>query len=91
VEEAVLGIVDFDDGAIGDSVCTIRDNCMQLIGTRASLVMTGEAGTTVLRLRREGAAADEIVSARDEKRPGGGIVYFFPHAPREDREAAPWF
>jgi predicted dehydrogenase len=78
-EEAVLGIVDFADGAIGeisDSVCAVRDHYTQLIGKRASLVMTGEAGATVLRLRREGTAADEIIPARDEKRPGGGIDHF---------------
>lgn len=78
-EEAVLGIVDFADGAIGeigDSICAVRDHYTQLIGTKASLVMTGESGATVLRLRREGAATDEIVSARDEKRPGGGIDHF---------------
>jgi predicted dehydrogenase len=78
-EEAVLGIVDFADGAIGeisDSVCAVRDHYTQLIGKRASLVMSGEAGATVLRLRREGAGTDEIIRARDEKRPGGGIDHF---------------
>ena len=46
-EEVVLGMVDFADGAvgsIGDSVCRIREHATLVIGSRASLAMSGEAG-----------------------------------------------
>jgi predicted dehydrogenase len=78
-EEAVVGIVDFEDGAvgsIGDSVCCIRDHYTMVIGSRASLVMAGEKDATVLRLHREGLSSPEIIPARDEKRPGGGVDHF---------------
>ncbi len=78
-EEAVVGIVDFADGAIGevgDSVCCIRDHYTQVIGSRASLVMTGEKDETVLRFHKEGAAEPRLIPARDEKRAGGGIDHF---------------
>jgi predicted dehydrogenase len=78
-EEVVLGLVDFANGAvgaIGDSVCCIRDHYTQIIGSRASLVLTGEKDQTVLRLHREGAAEAECIPARDEKEPGGGIDHF---------------
>jgi predicted dehydrogenase len=78
-EEAVFGMVDFADGAIGsigDSVCRIREHATLVIGSRASLAMSGEAGATVLRLHREGAERPETIPARDEKRPGGGLDHF---------------
>ncbi|MCX7029254.1 MAG: Gfo/Idh/MocA family oxidoreductase [Spirochaetes bacterium] len=78
-EEVVLGMVDFADGAvgsIGDSVCRIREHATLVIGSRASLAMSGEAGSTVLRLHREGSDRPEIITARDEKRPGGGLDHF---------------
>ncbi len=78
-EEAVLGLVTFVNGAmgvIGDSVCCIRDHYTQIIGTQASLVMTGEHDRTVLRLHREGQPQEELLPARDSKRPGGGIDHF---------------
>lgn len=78
-EELVLGLVDFADGAvgsIGDSVCRIREHATLVVGSRASLAMTGEAGATVLRLHREGSERPEIIPARDEKRPGGGLDHF---------------
>lgn len=56
-EEVVLGSVIFENGAIGvigDSVCCIRDHYTQIIGSRASLVMSGEHDQTVLRFHREG-------------------------------------
>jgi predicted dehydrogenase len=78
-EELVLGLVDFADGAvgsIGDSVCCIREHATLVVGSRASLAMSGEAGSTVLRLHREGSDHPEIIPARDEKRPGGGLDHF---------------
>jgi predicted dehydrogenase len=78
-EEAVLGHVTFANGAmgvVGDSVCCIRDHYTQIIGTRASLVMSGEHERTVLRLHREGQPQEEVLPARDTKRPGGGIDHF---------------
>jgi predicted dehydrogenase len=78
-EEAVLGHVTFVNGAmgvIGDSVCCIRDHYTQVVGTQASLVMSGEHDQTVLRLHREGQPREEVIPARDSKRPGGGIDHF---------------
>ena len=78
-EEVVLGNVTFENGAsgvIGDSVCCIRDHYTQIIGSRASLVMSGEHDQTVLRLHREGEQDPAVIPARDSKRPGGGIDHF---------------
>jgi predicted dehydrogenase len=78
-EEVVVGQVAFANGAIGvigDSVCCIRDHYTQVIGTKGSLVMSGEHDQTVLRLHREGAAHEEVLPARDSKRPGGGVDHF---------------
>lgn len=78
-EEVVLGNVTFANGAIGmigDSVCCIRDHYTQIIGSRASLVMSGEHDQTVLRFHREGKSEAEIIPAIDSKRPGGGIDHF---------------
>jgi predicted dehydrogenase len=78
-EEVVLGNVTFENGAmglIGDSVCCIRDHYTQVIGTEASLVMSGEHDQTLLRLHREGEQEAKVIPARDSKRPGGGIDHF---------------
>ncbi len=78
-EEVILGNVTFKNGAIGligDSVCCIRDHYTQIIGAKATLVMSGEHEQTVLRFHREGEAAAEVISAKDSKRPGGGIDHF---------------
>jgi predicted dehydrogenase len=78
-EELVFGLVDFADGAvgsIGDSVCRIREHATLVVGSLASLAMSGEAGSTVLRLHREGSDRTEELPARDEKRPGGGLDHF---------------
>jgi len=78
-EEVVLANVAFENGAIGvigDSVCCIRDHFTQIIGTQASLVMSGEHDQTVLRFHREGEREPVVIPARDSKRPGGGIDHF---------------
>jgi len=78
-EELVLGLADIADGAvgsIGDSVCRIREHMTLVVGSRASLAMSGEAGATVLRLHREGSDRSEPIPARDEKRRGGGLDHF---------------
>jgi len=78
-EEVILGQVAFANGTIGvigDSVCCIRDHYTQVVGTRGSLVMSGEHDRTVLRLHREGEPEEEAIPARDSKRPGGGIDHF---------------
>ncbi len=79
-EEIVLALVEFDSGAIGsvaDSVCGIRNHYTRIIGSKASLVMTGENEQTVCRLQREGKAEPELLAVRDQKRPGGGLDHFF--------------
>jgi len=78
-EEVVLGSMVFENGSsglIGDSVCCIRDHYTQIIGTKASLVLTGEHEETVLRYHREGRRQPEIIPARDTKRHGGGTDHF---------------
>jgi len=78
-EEVILGNVSFENGAIGvvgDSVCCIRDHYTQIIGTGGSIVMRGEHDKTVLRFHREGQQEEELIPARDSKRPGGGIDHF---------------
>jgi UDP-N-acetylglucosamine 3-dehydrogenase len=78
-EEVVLGNVVFENGAIGqigDSVCCIRDHYTQIIGSEASLVMSGEHDETVLRFHREGEWEAETLPARDAKRRGGGMDHF---------------
>jgi predicted dehydrogenase len=78
-EEVILGNVVFENGAIGqigDSVCCIRNHYTQIIGSAASLVMTGEHDETVLCFHREGSREAEILTARDTKRPGGGVDHF---------------
>lgn len=98
-EEVILGLVEFESGAIGsigDSVCGIRDHYTRLIGSKASLVMTGENETTECRFRREGSEADERLELEDRKRPGNGLDHFFeclnsgrksPHSLREARHS----
>lgn len=78
-EEVVLGNFVFENGAIGligDSVCCIRDHYTQIIGTEASLVMSGEHDRTELRFHREAEQEPELIPARDSKRPGGGTDHF---------------
>jgi predicted dehydrogenase len=78
-EEAVLGNFIFENGAMGvvsDSICCIRDHYTQIIGTKASLVMTGEHEETVLRFHREGEETVQILPAVDTKRRGGGTDHF---------------
>jgi hypothetical protein len=79
-EEVILGNVTFENGAIGvigDSVCCIRDHYTQLIGTKGSVIMSGEHDETVLRFHREGQQDEELIPARDSKRPGGGSIIFW--------------
>ena len=78
-EEVILGSMVFENGAIGqigDSVCCIRNHYTLIIGTKASLVMTGEHDATVLCFHREGNREAEIIPARDTKRRGGGMDHF---------------
>ena len=98
-EEIVLGTVQFENGAIGsiaDSVCGIRDHYTRIIGSKASLVMTGEGEDTVCRLQREGGAKPDLLPVEDSKRPGGGLDHFFaciregrssPHSLRSARHS----
>jgi predicted dehydrogenase len=78
-EEVILGNLIFENGAIGqigDSVCCVRNHYTLIIGSAASLVMTGEHDQTVLVYHREGERQAEVLPARDSKRPGGGIDHF---------------
>jgi predicted dehydrogenase len=95
-EEVILGNFVFENGAIGvigDSVCCIRDHYTQIIGTSASLVMSGEHELTILRFHREGEPEARAIPARDSKRPGGGVDHFLEcirrdkHSPNSLRSA----
>jgi predicted dehydrogenase len=86
-EEVVLGNFVFANGAIGmvgDSVCNIRARYTQVIGAKASLLMSGEHEETELRFHPEGATSAQILPAVDTKRPGGGIDHFL-ECVREDK------
>jgi predicted dehydrogenase len=79
-EEVVLGLVEFESGAIGsvgDSVCGIRDHYTRIIGSAASLVMTEENEHSVCRFHKEGANEDVILPVQDRKRPGKMLEHFF--------------
>jgi predicted dehydrogenase len=98
-EEIVLGTVLFSNGAIGsiaDSVCGIRNHYTLIIGTKASLVMTGEGADTHCRLQREGMPEPKLLPFQDSKRPGEGLDHFFecirsgtasPHSLRSARHS----
>ena len=78
-EEVLLGNLTFANGAmgmVGDSTCIIREHHTGLIGTKGSLLMSGEHAQTVLRLHLEGEPEERPIPAIDTKRPGGGIDHF---------------
>ena len=98
-EEVLLGNLTFANGAmgmVGDSTCVIREHHTGIIGSKGSLLMTGEHEQTVLRLHLEGERAPELIPAMDTKRPGGGIDHFLdcvrqgrqsPNSLRESRHS----
>lgn len=78
-EEVLLGNLTFANGAmgmVGDSTCVIREHHTGIIGTKGSLLMTGEHEQTVMRLHLEGEKEERLIPAIDTKRPGGGIDHF---------------
>ena len=78
-EEVLLGNLTFANGAmgmVGDSTCIIREHHTGIIGSKGSLLMTGENEQTVMRLHLEGEKEEQRIPAIDAKRPGGGIDHF---------------
>jgi predicted dehydrogenase len=78
-EEVLLGNLTFANGAmgmVGDSTCIIREHHTGIIGTKGSLLMTGECEHTVMRLHLEGEKEEQLIPAVDTKRHGGGIDHF---------------
>lgn len=78
-EEVLLGNLTFANGAMGmvaDSTCVIREHHTGIIGSKGSLLMTGENEQTVMRLHLEGEKEEQLVPTIDSKRPGGGIDHF---------------
>jgi predicted dehydrogenase len=78
-EEVLLGNLTFANGAmgmVGDSTCIIREHHTGIIGSKGSLLMTGEHEETVMRLHLEGQKEAQLIPAIDSKRPGGGIDHF---------------
>lgn len=78
-EEFLLGNLTFANGAVGmvgDSTCCIREHHTGIIGSKGSLLMTGEHEHTVMRLHLEGEAEEQLIPAVDSKRPGGGTDHF---------------
>jgi predicted dehydrogenase len=78
-EEVLLGNLTFADGVmgmVGDSTCCIREHHTGIIGSKGSLLMSGEHEKTVMRLHLEGEQEERLIPAIDSKRPGGGIDHF---------------
>lgn len=78
-EEVLLGNLTFANGAmgmVGDSTCIIREHHTGIIGSKGSLLMTGEHEHTVMRLHLEGEKEEQLIPAIDSKRAGGGIDHF---------------
>lgn len=78
-EEVLLANLTFTDGAIGmvgDSTCILREHHTGIIGTKGSLLMSGEHDQTVLRLHLEGEPKEQLIPAIDSKRPSGGLDHF---------------
>jgi predicted dehydrogenase len=78
-EEVLLGNLTFGNGAmgmVGDSTCCIREHHTGIIGSKGSLLMTGEHEQTVMRLHLEGEKEERLLPAVDSKRPGGGMDHF---------------
>jgi predicted dehydrogenase len=78
-EEVLLGNLTFKNGAmgmVGDSTCCIREHQTGIIGTKGSLLMSGEHDQTVMRLHLEREKEERLIPAIDSKRPGGGMDHF---------------
>lgn len=78
-EEVLLGNLTFADGAmgmVGDSTCRIREHHTGIIGSKGSLLMSGEHEQTLMRLHLEGEPEEKLIPAIDSKRPGGGMDHF---------------
>lgn len=78
-EEFLLGNLTFANGAVGmvgDSTCCIREHHTGIIGSKGSLLMTGEHEHTIMRLHMEGEDEEQLIPAIDSKRPGGGTDHF---------------
>lgn len=79
-EEFLIGNLTFANGAVGmvgDSTCILREHHTGIVGSKGSLLMSGEHAQTVLRLHLEGERAERQLPAVDTKRPGGGLDHFF--------------
>lgn len=78
-EEVLMANLTFADGAIGmvgDSTCILREHHTGIIGSKGSILMSGEHEQTVLRLHLEGEREEQIIPAIDSKRPCGGMDHF---------------
>lgn len=79
-EELVSALLHLHGGAIAhieDSVCGLREHYTRIIGSKASVVLTGENEHSVCRLKREGSDREERVPVEDRKRAGGALGHFF--------------
>ncbi len=82
-EEVVEALLRFSSGAIGsisDSVSILRQHYTRVIGSKGSLLLTGENQDSLFLFQREGcpegARRPEAIDVRDEKNPGGGLRHF---------------
>ena len=79
-EELVSALLRLESGAIAhieDSVCGLREHYTRIIGSRASVVLTGENENSVCRVKREGREDEERVSVEDRKQPEAALAHFF--------------
>jgi len=83
-EEVVDALIRYQSGATGavaDSVCILRNHYTRVIGSKASVVITGENDECRFLLHREGepegTRAPEVHAVQDRKREGGGLTHFF--------------
>lgn len=78
-EEVLLGNLTFANGAmgmVGDSTCVLREHHTGIIGSKGSLLMTGEHDQTVMRLHLEGEKEEHLIPVIDSTRHGNGIDHF---------------
>lgn len=79
-EELVSALLRFESGAVAhieDSVCGLREHYTRIIGSEASVVLTGENENSVCRLKREGRETEERLAVEDRKEPEAALAHFF--------------
>jgi glucose-6-phosphate 3-dehydrogenase len=90
-EEAVWGMIDFENGtvgSVGDSVCIMREHHSGIIGTKATAILQGEGPETTLRVRYEDTEETRHFETVDRKPDGVGLYHFFDCLSRNEHSKA---